>query len=280
MKFIDTHLHFWDLSNKINSWVLDQTDSHALKQNFLPDTLFANKELVGVVHVEAHDSSVPTLEEVVWLSNIMQNHKGVKYAHIAFADITLPLVQFAATIDEIKEYSCIKGVRHILSHTPKYKYNPCNEDISGHKNILANLQYLKQNNLIFDCQMYPYQLYNVLPHIIKSGVKCVVDHFALPAWDNHHDQQLWQNLIIELAKIRHISLKLSGLDMFQVEARFADIIDFCLSHFSSEQLLFASNYPVSYTNNYNYWYNYLNSHITDNNLKQRILLGNAADLFF
>lgn len=280
MKKIDTHLHFWDLDSKINNWVLNQTDSLDLKRNFLPEDLFRDSSIIGVVHVEAHDSAVPTIQEIQWLDTLMKKYQSIKYAHIACVDITLPTSEFAKIILEIKEYTCVKGIRHILAHHPKYEYSPCDKDLSEHKNIQANLDYLQQHNLIFDCQMYPYQLHKFLPLIIKSGVNCVIDHFALPAWDNMEDHELWQQLIIKLGKVNHIYLKLSGLDMFKLEAEFGTVIDFCLQHIPDSRLMYGSNYPVSYTNEPNYWFNYLDTLIENNDLKEKIFLNNALGLFF
>jgi len=280
LKKIDTHLHFWDLNNKINNWVINQTDSSDLKRNFLPEDLFKDSSIIGVVHVEAHDSAVPTIKEIQWLDTIMQKHQSIKYAHIACVDITLPPSEFAKIIQEIKKYTSVKGIRYILAHSPKYEYSPCGEDMSGHNNIQVNLNYLQQNNLIFDCQMYPYQLHKFLPLIIKSGVTCVIDHFALPAWDNKEDHEIWQQLIIKLGKVNHVYMKLSGLDMFKPEAKFGEVLDFCLQYIPDTKLMYGSNYPVSYTNEPNYWCNYLNTFFKNDNLKEKIFLNNALALFF
>jgi L-fuconolactonase len=280
LKKIDTHLHFWDLDNKINNWVITQTDNLDLKKNFLPNQLFTDSSILGIVHIEAHDSHAPTTWEIQWLTPLMEKHQNIKYAHIAYVDITSPSTEFTKIINQLKQYTCVKGIRHILSHHPKYKYSPCDEDMSEHKNIQANLNCLKQNNLIFDCQMYPYQLHKFLPFIIKSGVSCVVDHFGLPAWDNKKDHELWQQLIVGLGKIDHVYIKLSGLDMFKPETEFGEVLDFCLQNIPDTRLMYGSNYPVSYTNEPNYWCNYLNTFIKNDILKEKIFLSNALALFF
>lgn len=280
MNKIDTHLHFWNLNNKINNWVLQQTWNQNLKKNFLPEDLLWDKSLHGFVHIEAHDSIIPTIDEIKWLDIIMKMYPNTKYAHIAFADITLPVHEFANIILQIKQFPQVKGVRHILSHHPKHKYSPCDKDLSQHKNIPANLTCLKQNNLIFDCQMYPYQLKNLLTHIIASEITCIVDHFALPALNNKDDHNLWQDLIIDLGKIKHIHLKLSGLDMFLPKSDFIGILDFCLQNFSHKNLIYGSNYPVSYTNDYDWWFNYLNKSIKNTKIKEQIFYSNALKLFF
>ena len=283
MQIIDAHLHFWDLSNKMNSWVSRQENSPFLNKNYLPDTVVGNcsENLVGVIHIEAHDSATPTIAEIKWLDTTMKNNP-LKFRHIAFADITLPNPEFCNIIDQIKEYSNVIGIRHILSHHPSFSYSPCDEDLSKDSNIQANLSYLAKNKLIFDCQMYAYQINNILPEIINSGVTCIVDHLALPAWkqENDADHQQWKDTIIKLATLKNIFIKVSGLDMFQVREHFDNVIQYCLDTFPINRLVYGSNYPVSFNHDYNYWYNYLNKLHLSGLEKEQLFYKNALTLFF
>lgn len=280
MKIIDTHLHFWDLGNKINSWVLRQTEQPFFNKSYLPESLFNIAKLDGIVHIEAHDSTIPTLTEIEWLNTIMQKNKGVKYAHIAFADITLPNNKFCAIIDQIMQYQCVKGIRHILSHHPNYQYNPCDEDLSEHINIQDNLSYLSKNNLIFNCQMYPYQLSKFIDFVEIAQVKCIVDHMALPVWNNQNDCQIWKNVVIKLSKMNNVFIKLSGLDMFKHESEFTEIINYCINNVPHNRLLYGSNYPVSCNSKYTLWQKHLNKLIHVEEDKELIFFENANNLFF
>lgn len=288
MDIIDAHLHFYDLSNNINSWIYRQNDAPFLQQNCLPETLAkkANHLIHSIIHVEAHDSNVPTTVEIEWLQQAMQNITKFRYRHIALADVTLPHDEFCKTIDQISQYACVAGIRHTFSFHDNFKYSPCNSDVSSHPNITANLTYLRESDLIFDCQAYPYQINNLLPAIDASGVTCILDHLALPAWntDNDSDHQLWQHMITELAERKNVFIKMSGLDMFKQRDEFDSVIDFCVNNFPSERLLYGSNHPVSFAGDYNAWYNYLYNHIDTTALtfaqKGQIFYNNAYNLFF
>lgn len=281
MKIIDTHVHFWDLDNKMNSWVLRSSNPN-LQKDYLPDNLVnvSSHELMGVVHVEAHDSVIPTIKEVEWLKDEMKNHK-IQYKHIAFADITLPPEEFKKIIDELASHNNVIGIRHILSYTTKFDYNPNDIDASSHENIAKNLECLAHNNLIFDCQVYAYQMKNILSAIIRSNVITVIDHMLLPAWNKQGDEDcnLWQDAITEVAKHKNIYMKLSGLDMFQSPNDFDFAVIYCLEKFPNERLIYGSNYPVSCNNDYNTWVDYLVKINYPLHKREQIFYENAKKLF-
>ena len=283
MHVIDTHVHFWDLANNINTWI-SRSNEPSLLTSYLPDTLIKKFKglLGGVVHIEAHDFAIPTVFEINWLSTIMKTITNLKYSHIAFADITLPKSEFAKIIDNLKCCQNVSGIRHILSHAPKFDYSPCDDDLSHNANIPQNLNYLASTQLIFNCQMYPYQIDNIIPAIKNSRVICIIDHLALPAWatDGDKDHKNWQNTITELGKLKNVFIKMSGIDMFRQAHEFKNILDFCFKAIPSTNLIYGSNYPVSFNHSYNYWYDYLNTFNLSNNTKEQIFFKNANSIFF
>lgn len=277
MNFIDAHIHFWDLKYGINSWVINQLNTK-LKKDFLP---YKDKNRIGVIHVEAHDSVVPTIKEIEWLAKLM-SATCIEYKHIAFADITQQPQDFAFAIDAIKDYPSVVGIRHILAHNQRVKYNPCLKDLSNNKNISENLLYLAENNLCFNCQIYPQQLDNILPKIKSSGVITLIDHMFLPVWMNINDQEgkMWSNAIYEIACIDNVYLKFSGLDMLQNEDKFKSVAHECLARFPVERILFGTNFPVSFTDDCNYWYKFVDHLIPTKKDKDMIFYKNALNLFF
>lgn len=283
MKIIDTHIHFWDLSNKINNWVSRETNEPFLNKNYMPDMLtgICTADLCGVLHVEAHDSEIPTTIEIEWLESVMQANTGLKYWHIAFADITAPVADFQNMITQIKTYKNVVGIRHIMSHRPGFKYSPCKEDLSKNSNILQNLTYLAQNNLIFDCQMYPNQIENILPAISSSNVTTLIDHLVLPQWEinGDDDHKMWMETIAKLALLDNVYIKVSGLDMFKQEAEFNSVIKHFFETFPIKRSMYGSNYPVSFNHDYNFWHNYLNKLKLTHDEKDGLFFRNAHDLF-
>ena len=283
MQIIDTHIHFWDLANNINTWV-SRVNEPSLVKNYLPNQILnqSKEQLNGVIHVEAHDSAVPTITEINWLGKVMTDTPNLKYKHIAFVDITLPSNEFAKTIESIRVSKNVIGIRHILSCKPGFDYSPCEEDMSKNPNIPHNLSYLANLGLIFDCQMYPYQIDNIIAAIKTSGVTCVVDHLVLPAWKNENDEdhKIWQNTITELAKLDNVYIKVSGIDMFRKEPEFKKVLDFCFNTIPSSHLIYGSNYPVSFNHDYNYWYDYLNKYELSDATKEQLFFKTANNIFF
>lgn len=258
MQIIDTHVHFWDLNQNINSWVLNQSNE-ALKQDFLPQTLQQKMQdkLYGVVHIEAHDSRIDTEVEIKWLMAVAQKCPEIQIKHIAYVDMTLPKVQFIAKLDKLKQYPQVVGIRHILAYEQGVDYCPESQDLSTHPNVLANLQILADYDLIFDCQAYPRQLLNLAPHLKASRVKTAIEHSGLPLWDNGEQRKLWQQSMRILSEIGHVSLKLSGLQMLGQLAHNKAIINYAIDCCGYQKLMYASNNPVCFGDSPLEWFKIL-----------------------
>ncbi len=255
LQVIDTHVHFWDLKQKINSWVLNQSNE-ALKHDFLPQTLQQKMQdkLYGALHIEAHDSRIDTEIEIKWLMAVAQKCPNLQIKHIAYVDMTLPKVPFIAKLDKLKQYPQVVGIRHILAYEQGVDYCPESQDLSTHPNVLANLQILADYDLIFDCQAYPRQLLNLAPHLKASRVKTVIEHCGLPLWDNHEQCQLWQQSMRVLSEVENVSLKLSGLQMLGQLAHSKAIVDYAIDCFGYQRLMYASNNPVCFRDNPLEWF--------------------------
>jgi predicted TIM-barrel fold metal-dependent hydrolase len=282
MQIIDSHVHFWDLKNKINSWVLKQCRVE-LQTDYLPSSMVSGEKsnIYGFVHVEAHDSAISTLNEIKWLRAEMEK-ANLRYKHIAFADITQPFNEFKLTIDSIRINPNVVGIRHILAHHPKFKYNPCDLDLSNNKNIGNNILYLAESNLIFNCQLYPYQIRGILPAIENCKITTLLDHILLPIWNDINDKEgkLWCDSISEISTMENVYLKLSGLDMFQDESKYTEVINECLNRFPYTRILYGTNFPVSFTHDYTFWYKVLDRIISTSGHKKAIFYENAFNLFF
>ncbi len=122
---------------------------------------------------------------------------------------------------------------------------------------------------------------NILPAITESGVLSVVDHLALPAWreKDDPDHKLWQDTILGLSEIDNVFIKLSGIDMFRRETEFDEVVKFCLKNVPIGRLIYGSNYPVSFTHDYNYWFDYLNNLGLSATEKEQIFFKNAFIYF-
>ena len=145
MKIIDSHIHFWNIDNKINEWV-DTTD--------LPRIVSPNDFNTDCfVHVEAHSEKHDNLCEYRWLKKHFAN-KNIKI--VAFIDFSQHISTFEQKAIQLGKITDVVGVRQIMATSNKSKYSPYNKDIP--LDFSSKLKILAQNNLVFDCQMYPNQL--------------------------------------------------------------------------------------------------------------------------
>ena len=281
MNIIDSHVHFWDLSQNMHSWVEDKGTQKPLQKNFLPETFLAQAPsgLKGFVHIESQDSGIPAEIEQYWLKKIMAPFPEVLFRSIGFVDITLPVGIFEKKILFLNEYKSFMGVRHILSHHPTHVYSPESTDLSTHLNIPRNLKLLAKHSLVFECQCYPVQLLNLLPAIVDANVTCVLEHLLMPIWKNKEEYGFWMDTLIKASKFDNIYMKLSGLSMFDKNLILEKTIIPCLDLFGVERCLYGSNHPVCFTNDPSKWYEILDGLSLSKQDKMHIFYNTAKKVY-
>eukprot|EP00347_Sterkiella_histriomuscorum_P012514 403368285 len=190
MEFIDSHLHLWDLKQKINSWVVKSNDPH-LMQNFTLNELmnFYAKEhsLAGFITIEAADGD-NTLDEVKWLSQLSKSlPSNILHKHIAYINTTQNPEQFNAELAKFRSFDFIAGFRDICSFSSNSSYSPCTSDITLDEkktlNLLANLKTLENHGYIYDCQIVKLKRlliiadyhYQALMKSLQSGNQCQIN---------------------------------------------------------------------------------------------------------
>ena len=278
-KIIDSHVHLWDLDNGWNTWVYNE-ECNDLKKNILLSDFKGKCE--GLVHVEAHDSSVDTNVELEWVKSQIAN-TNIPLRAIAFANLTLDSDDFRKKINAIKQFDFAVGIRQILSHHPSAPYSPQKEDYSQNKNISQNLTVLSEKKFIYDCQMYPKQLLDSLQTISDFNGTVVIEHLGLPYFGDLNDKTLWKKAITELAKLKNTHIKISGLNMFNdryTAKDITEIVGLCVDQFTDDRSLYASNYPVDHGNNYSKWINALNDLNLNHESKNKIFYQNSLGIYF
>lgn len=266
IKVIDSHIHFWDISNGYNDWVKG-TD---LPKLVTPENLDAQ----AYVHIEAHGDAFSPLCEYEWLKQDFP-FKNIKV--VAFADFTLELKDFESSISKLAKYKDIVGVRQIMSSSDKSDYSPFDKAIP--KDIQAKLEVLEQNNLVFEAQMYPEQFLPIMDVINNSGVKMAVEHFGLPIFASNGNIKEWQKFIKDISQNKNWHLKLSGFDLNNEISNVDRALDFVFDNIKEKQLCYGSNFPVSYTKNYSFWQNYLEEYINNDSVSQSIFYDVAKNIY-
>lgn len=275
MKYIDSHVHFWDLHLNINTWVKNYNE---LSKNFmLGDFLADNPKPYGIVTVEAADG-INTVKEVDWISKvILKNSKNIQIKHITYIDILQSPVDFIEALKVFLDYPFVCGFRHILAHSTNSKYSPTDTDATINNelmnNIYQNLSLLHSYNYIFNCQMYPDQLSRISKIIFDSKVKCVIDHCGLPELDRND----WLSML-DIYKNSNAFFKVSGFDINNNQINVKSILDIILDKISHKHLIFGSNYPLVRSNSLFEISNLIKSR-NDDTLLKNLFFNNAYGLF-
>jgi len=288
---IDTHLHFWDLSQ----FVIPEIESYEpLKKNFpLDEALSANKNLnvEKIVYMEVNLIQEQKYSEAEYITGICsRNDNPVSAAFIGGNPLSYSFRDYAPLF---KDNNYIKGVRHVL-HPPEVKKGCCLETA-----FVENIRFLGKLGLRFAICIRPSELADA----VKLAELCpetslILDHCGngVPAIVNgavkeseygmdifRHNPDKWMRDIENLAKLENVTCKISGMlfktDPDSVTAEFlAPAINHCLDAFGPDRVMFGSNWPVcTITTSYETWVRVLNEVVQDRSadFKRKLFYSNA-----
>ncbi|MCF6775238.1 amidohydrolase family protein [Thiotrichales bacterium 19X7-9] len=284
MNIIDSHIHLWDIKNNYNQWIFSSDDFKAIQKSFTLETIKTSLDhpLKGIVHIEAHDSKVDTLKETQWLIQEAQKHPEIKLKIIAFVDILQSPNTFKTAIERLLEYPEIIGIRHILAHQNLAHYNPMQSDESTNSNLIENLQILADYNLIFEAQFYPKQWLKLMPFLDQFKGKIMLEHLSLPIMDNDNEFHLWTQAIESLKPFKSIYIKVSGLNMFKSNFKLNELnklLNYLVDTIGIERLIYGSNFPVDFNDNYSTWLNQLKQTNLNDADKKKLFFDNANQFY-
>ncbi len=260
VKIIDAHVHLWNLSQSINSWV-SKGNNPALQRNFtINDYIAEHPSCNGIVTIEAADCE-SSLLEVKWLNQLLLDYQPNKLKHIAYIDMFQGNDEFAENLQLFQHYPFVCGFRQIMAYADQAAYSPCATDctldqLSMH-NLFINLCSLARNNYIFNCQMYPNQLLRIVEIIRSSKVKCIIDHCGLPNGLKTKAHSEWLTMLQQYCELA--SFKISGLDHTMLDGSFDQICAAMLEIIPLKQLHYGSNFPIVQSSPDKILFNYLNS---------------------
>ena len=257
MKYIDAHMHLWDLQAGTYPWLSDPEVEElpfAKIKNLAVDYLLsdyhrdtAKIELAGLVHVEAAWDPTNPVGESKWLTKTLTELKTpysiVAAGNLLKADFPDLLAAHRQASDRVV------GVRQILNYhiDPKYTFTD-NPEIVFDKTWRKNFAHLGDQAMIFDLQIFPNQAKDVAALAAEfAQTKMVINHFIMPLkWDRDAIAD-WKVELAKLAKHENIAVKLSGLYMYhrnwQSDAM-NTLIDTALELFTPERVMWGSNFPV------------------------------------
>jgi len=233
---VDSHHHFWDLSELDYPWM--PPGDNVLRQNRLPGDLKPLIEEVGIqktVIVQAHSS----IEEARWLLRLAAQNEFVAGV-VVWVDLTNP--DLGNTLDDLMLDPYFKGVRHIWHDEP-------NDDWIMQSAVIDGLKGLAVREIPFDFLARPQHL-PYIPRVLDAvpDLKAVLDHIGKPLIADRVLEP-WMSDMGRVAEIPSIYCKISGMvteadpDNWSPDD-LLPYVDKVVGMFGYNRLMFGSDWPV------------------------------------
>jgi len=273
---IDAHHHYWWHGKRNHKW--PDAVGDRLDQTFTPNDLVPQMELVkvdGCILIQ----SLNDYDETNEFLNIAKD-----YPHVLGVVGWVPLDnpdQTLKYLECISNRDLLIGIRHLINFEPDSKWLLRPE-------VIDSIQVIASQNLVFDLvPVNDVQFESVISVASKfPNLSIVLDHLARPPI-TQGSFDIWINQIQRASQLPNVSIKLSlGLDILMrwkwLTKDIQLISDQVLTHFSTDRVMAASNWPVCNlaTNYFDVW-NSIRFLIKDLSLTdQEKILGNNAKKIF
>jgi predicted TIM-barrel fold metal-dependent hydrolase len=248
LMIVDAHHHLWDLGAVSYPWLeaeVDPTgvigDYSALQRDYLVTSYLSDAGSSGVVasvHVQAECDPADPVAETRWLQAVADRH-GLPNAIVG--GVKLESDEAESVLAGHREAALFRGVRQML-------------DRGDGRQLLSNdrwrrgLRLLARHDLSFDLQVTADQLEDAAALAAQNDdIVFVLNHCGWPADRSPAGLDQWRRGIRALSALPHVSVKVSGLAMFDHELTprsMRPIVDELLGAFGVERCLFGSNFPV------------------------------------
>ena len=247
LEFVDTHVHFWDLTHPdlSYSWLQPDAEHPQLREhldrlkgkNYVVDDFIAETRGANVttaVHVQAAVGIEDPVKESEWLQQAA-DRTGFPQAIVANSNLKDPRVE-----DELARHRGYPNVRGIRDFSKgDYLVDP---DFHRGYALLERFDLVASFDVKWENMAKMRDLAGKFPN-----VRAVLDHCGFP--DERTDEyfETWRKGITTLAEAENVVCKLSGLGMVDWSWTVDSIrpwILHCIDAFGPERCIFASNWPV------------------------------------
>lgn len=239
-KYIDTHVHFWDLDHLRYPWLATVP---RINRTFLPTDLAdaaTDLDLAGIVFVQAAAQAEQALDEVAWVTDLARQEPRivgiVADAPLERGDAVHP------QLDALQQFPLVKGVRRLIQSEPL--------GFAVEEGFVRGVQSLAAYGYSFDICIYHPQMADAIQLVAQCGdVQFVLDHIGKPDIRNGV-REPWATRLQELAAFPNVICKLSGMVTEADQSQWtADDLRFyaeqVIEAFGPDRIMFGSDWPVA-----------------------------------
>jgi predicted TIM-barrel fold metal-dependent hydrolase len=253
---IDAHHHLWDLEANYYPWLTDSIttrvcgDYAAIRRNYRLQDFFedaADVNLVKSIHVQAEHDHADPVRETHWLQQIADSpgSRGFPHGIVAYADLSRS--DAAAVLQSHSRYPNVRGIRQMLHESLVDPANP-RPALLENSTWRSNISLLKKFDFSFDLQVYPQQMHQAC-RLVRDhpDLQFILCHTGQPSRLDAAHFAVWRAEMQALAEFENVSVKISGLGMFDRNWTVDTIRPFVLQTievFRVERCMFGSNFPV------------------------------------
>lgn len=244
--FIDTHFHLHDMKRPELRYAWLERDAihgflgdidpiksqHYWIGDYSAETRFAN--VPKAVHVQAALGTPDPVNETAWLQGFADQHG---YPHGIVAECHLAQPDAEAALDRHMQFANMRGVRDFGEGD--YLLDPA---------WRAGVKLLGPRKLVscIDTRVPRLRKLRDLADALPDVAICV-DHCAIPEQRDNEYFRYWRAEIGQLAQAENVTMKISGLGMFDRRWTVASIRPWvlgCIEAFGTGRVVFGTNWPV------------------------------------
>jgi L-fuconolactonase len=235
---VDSHQHFWQLSQPFDHRWLDSPQLAPIRRDFLPANLKSLIRQAGVDRTILVQSQ-HEIGENAWAFSLADENDFIAGV-VAWLDLASPDCE--RQLEKLCQHPKFVGVRHLTHNEP-------DDDFIVREDILRGLSVLEKHRIPFDLLFFPRHLRHT-PMLARRfpELPFVLNHLGKPMIK---DQRMdnWEADFRAAASYPNVYCKLSGM-ITEADWRAwkpADLkpyIDIALSAFGPERCMFGSDWPV------------------------------------
>lgn len=243
---IDPHIHLFNLKQGKYDWLKPENspfwDDKSLicKNTFEADlALYGEILLQAYVHIEAGFDNTQPRRELDWL----REHGQLPFRAISYIDLSQAPAIFNEQIKQLNQYESFIGVRDIIDAEFVGKLHV--------NNARQNLQFLAQQNLIFELQVDfgQHEYIKIITELLASNVDlCIsINHAGFAPFTDDLSFSDWQKTLASFAEFSKCVVKVSGMEMTCRKYSKKDmerVLNACCDIFGEQRVMLASNFPL------------------------------------